>query len=509
MRRPLISLALAAALTLPALAAKPPSTETAWLEAAADADIERAFAQAREQKKPVLLYWGAVWCPPCNQLKATLFNRQDFIERSKSFVAVHVDGDGPGAQRLGSRFKVRGYPTVILFDPQGQELTRLPGEVDAPQVMNVLQLGLASGRPLKAVLADARAAKPLSGNEWRLLSYYSWDTDEQQLVAERERPALLATLAAAAPDADIANRLWLKAIAGSDGGKGVKPDAALRERVRKLLADPQAARVQTDVLVNWAPEIVRALDAGPGKPALVAAFDTALKRLQNDASLSRADRMTALIARVDLARLDQPKDAIQVKLAPALLKDVRTQVARDDRDITDGYERQAVITAAGHLLARAGLWAESDGLLQRNLAKSHSPYYLMSQLAGNAKKRGDKAGALRWYEQAFDKSEGPATRLQWGASYLSNLVELAPHDAARIEKAATQLFTEAAQDKGSFHERSGRSLQRVGTKLVEWNASGAHAAAMQRLQARLDGVCAKVDAAERASCEGLLKQRAS
>jgi len=517
-RRTLLCTALTAALSAglcnvanAAATANGAAPAVAWLEAAADADVERAFALARAENKPVLLYWGAKWCPPCNQLKATLFNRQDFIARSQALVAVHIDGDLPGAQKLGGRFKVRGYPTLILLGADGSEITRLPGEVDAPQVMNVLQIGLAGGRPVKQVLADARAGKPLSGNEWRLLAFYGWDIDEARLVPANERAGLLAQLSAACPPAEseAATRLLLKALAESDDGQGIKPDAALRARVKRLLADAGASRVQMDVVVNYAPDITKALApaAGAERTALVAAFDSALKRLQADTSLSRSDRLSALASRVGLARLDQPKHSLQPKLSPALLAELQAQVARDDREISDPYERQAVITGGASALADAGLWAASDALLKANLARSHSPYYLMSQLSGNARKQGRQDDALHWAEQAWAKSEGPATRLQWGAGYMAALVELAPQDAARIERTAAALFAEAGKDSSAFHERSARSLQRVGGLLGRWNGQGTHDEVLRRLQAALTPVCGKLDAADaqRATCESILK----
>lgn len=488
-----------------------PAGEVDWLEAGADSDIDKAFAQARSEKKPVLLYWGAKWCPPCNQLKATLFNRQDFIEQSRAFVAVHIDGDLPGAQKLGSRFKVRGYPTMILFSPEASEITRLPGEADAPQVLRVLQLGLAGGRPIKTVLAEAQAGKKLTANEWRLLAFYSWETDEQQLVSPVERPGLLAQLALASQgvDGETTTRLWLKSLAASDEGKGVKPDAALAARVRTVLASPAESRAQMDVLTNGAADIVKTLAPEPGaaRSKLVGEFNTALKRLEADASLSRADRLTALQARVDLARLDQPKDALQPKLAAGLVKEVKDHAARADREIVDGYERQAVITSAAYLLGQAGQWKDSDALLKASLKRSHSPYYLMSQLGGNARKQGRNDEALTWYGEAFKQSEGPATRLQWGSNYFAALVELAPADEAKIESTASQLFTEAGRDKGAFYERSARSLQKVGSKLASWNSGGQHAAVLGRLKTQLNGVCAKVETADkqRATCEGLIK----
>ncbi len=488
-----------------------PSNNVAWLVAAADADIERAFTQAQAQKKPVLLYWGASWCPPCNQLKATLFNRQDFAAQSKHFVAVFVDGDRPAAQKLGARFKVSGYPTMVLFTPEGSEITRLPGEADAPQVLSLLEAGLAGGRPVAAVLADARAGTSISANEWRMLAFHSWEIDDSGLVAAAERPAVLAELAAKSPpgDGETTTRLWLKALAASDEGKGVKPDAALAQRVARVLADPAATRTHMDVIAGGAADMVKALateDSAERAP-WAAQFDAALLRLQNDATLSRGDRLGALIERVALARLGQGKDTTTPVLPALLLGDVRETAARLDREISDGYERQAVITAVAYLQGEAGLWADSDALLKANLAKSHSPYYLMSQLAGNARKLGRKDEALNWYQQAYEKSVGPATRLQWGASYVAALVDLAPDDAARIEKAATLVFADAAKDAGALHDRSARSLQRIGKKLASWNADGKQAATIKRLQPKVASLCARAAAPEREMCSALLKSK--
>ena len=492
----------------------------AWKLAASDADVDAAFAAARAETKPVFVYWGAKWCPPCNQVKATIFNRRDFIERSRAFVPVYVDGDGPGAQKLGARFHVSGYPTMLLFSPSGDEVTRLPGEVDPARYTEVLNLGMNAARPVKAVLADALAGgKTLRADDWRLLAFYSFDADEQLVSKDKVAPTL-ARLAEACPadQAATAMRLRLKSLAAADAKAPLRGAAGVRPAVLAMLGQPAAAREEADQLINESAEIVRALSARgtPERARLLQTFDVALKRLQADATLSRADRMQALIGRVDLTRIDMPSDdsaragrarPVALPAMPdALLADVREQAARADREISDAFERQAVITAAAYMLERSGLSSESDVLLMANLARSHSPYYLMSKLAGNARKRGDKAGALHWYREAFEKSEGPATRLQWGASYVGALVELAPADESAIESTTVQLWREAAVQSDAFYERSGRSLQRVGARLLAWNRGGEHAAVMARLRGELSGLCTKGErgVAERKTCARLL-----
>jgi thiol-disulfide isomerase/thioredoxin len=523
----ILLVAVVPALSLLAACSKAPepappavSTVTPKPAAAADhgiawqtGDVDAVFATAKAEGKPVFLYWGAKWCPPCNQVKATIFNRQDFIERSRHFEPVYVDGDTPSAQKLASRFHVSGYPTMILFTPDGREITRLPGEVDAAQYMQVLAMAVNGARPIKDTLAsalatDGAARSRLTADDWRMLSFYSWDTDDAQLVAKNDVAATLQKLAGACPagQSDSATRLALKAVVAAATAKDAKSrdDVAATALLRKVLADAATSRANFDILTNNAGEVAGYVTraSSPSRAQLVADWNVALARLVDDTTLSAVDRLTALTAQAELARLDSAKAVVP----EALQNSVREQAARADRETTDPYARGAVISTAADALAEAGLMSESDALLTRELARSQTPYYYMLGLAANAKKRGDKAAALAWHEKAYAAADGPATRLQWGASYVGALVELAPQDPQRIETAASRVIGELEAKPDTFFGRNQKSLERMGKRLAAWNKGNAHGESMQRIQAQMAEVCAKLPAADpaRTACGSAL-----
>lgn len=491
------------------LAAAPVSPSgIAWQIASSDAEVDKAFRLARQSGKPVFLYWGAVWCPPCNQVKATLFSRADFAERSRAFVPVYVDGDKPGAQKVAARFKVQGYPTMIVFKPDGTEITRLPGEVDPERYLLTLTAGLNAEVPVKELVRRGLARQSLAPEQWRLLAYYSWDTDEQQVLASAELPQRLAELAALVP-ADlpqVRDRLAFKSLAARARSKNAADAASLepdRRLVERVLADAESARHLFDILVGQAEPIVKYLaPSGDARRSLATRWEAAVARLLQSAGLSRIDQLDALDSRVALWKLMDDAETLAPARRPAVLQETARLVAAT----TDKYERQAVVPSAAHVLTQAGLVAESDELLKFELPRAVAPYYHMLVLGSNAKKRKDPQAALQWYEQAWRKSEGPATRIQWGSGYVGQLVELAPNDVSRVESAATGVIAQLDPKNETFYERNQRSLQRMAGRLAQWQGSDpARTAAVQKIKQRLAKTCVRlpVGQAGRANCEGV------
>jgi hypothetical protein len=419
-----------------------------WL----NGDLGAAFALARAQQRPLFLYWGAVWCPPCNRVKADIFARDEFIRRSATVLCFHLDGDSAGAQALAAQYQLRSYPTLVLFAPDGSEITRLPCELDGELFVAAFDAALAvhaagssAAAALQAALSGARAP---SADEWSLLSHYSWDTDEGKLLGTRELAATLAALAAAAlagasanPDAAVRLRLHAQLAAGS-------ADAAA---LLAVFSDARLARSNMDILSNSGINLIKI--AGR-REELVAALSGTAAQWADDFWLSAPDRLTAVRLQMRLTRLLSPTQGLQ--------EQVRQRVAEALAESSDPYERHTLVNTAVSALNDAGLAAQAEQVLLAELPRSHSPYYFMLSLASSAKRRGDTAGVLAWYGKAWQAAVGPATRLQWGVTYLSSLIELAPQDASRIEQAMQSLQADiAAAGADACQQRNLAQLQKL------------------------------------------------
>ena len=425
----------------------------AWNEVRQAGDLEAAFAQARSLQRPLFLYWGAVWCPPCNRVKAEIFARDEFVRRSASVLCCHLDGDTPGAQALAARYGLRSYPTLVLFAPDGGEITRLPCELDGESFVAAFDTALAvhaAGSGAAAALAAALsgASKP-GADEWSLLSHYSWDTDEGRLLDGRDLAATLLALARACGDADAAARLDLHAQLAS-AGKGVDA-AANADLLMAVFSDARLARANMDILCNSGVNLIKFASR---REELAAVLSGAAARWADDFWLGAPDRLAAARLQMRLTRLLAATQGLQ--------EQVRERVDAALAEAGDPYERHTLVNTAVSALNDAGLPARAEQVLLAELPRSHSPYYFMLSLAAGAKRRGDTAGALDWYRKAWEAAVGPATRLQWGVTYLNSLQELSPQDAQSIEQAERGLRADiAAAGPDAFEQRNLSQLKKL------------------------------------------------
>lgn len=232
-----------------------------WNEVRQAGELEAAFALARSQQRPLFLYWGAVWCPPCNRVKSEIFARDEFVRRSASVLCCHLDGDSPGAQALAARYGLRSYPTLVLFAPGGGEITRLPCELDGELFVGAFDTALAvhaSGSSAAVALQAALepdGARKLGANEWSLLSHYSWDTDEGRLLDGRDPAATLLALVRVCDDADAVARLGLHAQLAA-AGKGIDA-AANADALMAVFSDARLARANMDILCNSGVNLIK------------------------------------------------------------------------------------------------------------------------------------------------------------------------------------------------------------------------------------------------------------
>jgi protein disulfide-isomerase len=109
------------------------AAEGAWLT-----DLAKAQEKAKAEKKMVLVdFTGSDWCPPCKALHSNVLTSEEFQKFAKdNLVLVEIDFPNKKPQtpelkkankELAKKHEVTGYPTVIVFDSAGKQLSKKVG----------------------------------------------------------------------------------------------------------------------------------------------------------------------------------------------------------------------------------------------------------------------------------------------------------------------------------------------------------------------------------------------
>jgi len=123
-----------AAENLAAIPSSGPTTPTGWYD---DYDLALKAAQT-DQKKLYILFTGSDWCGWCKKLKADVLDTNSFKEfAAGKLILLYIDLPSPKVKmseelrktnrELTEKFRVRGFPTSVLLDAQGEEISKISG----------------------------------------------------------------------------------------------------------------------------------------------------------------------------------------------------------------------------------------------------------------------------------------------------------------------------------------------------------------------------------------------
>lgn len=87
-----------------------------------------ALALAKKENKLVFLDISASWCSPCKMLKSRTFpNSEVGTFYNENFINVAVDGEEGEGIDLARKYHIRGYPSLIFVNGNGDVVAQTAG----------------------------------------------------------------------------------------------------------------------------------------------------------------------------------------------------------------------------------------------------------------------------------------------------------------------------------------------------------------------------------------------
>ncbi|MGI8742427.1 MAG: DUF255 domain-containing protein [Bryobacteraceae bacterium] len=123
---------------------------------------DTVFAQAKREKRFVLLDLEAVWCHWCHVMDQTTYKDPATIALLRSkYILVRVDQDS--RPDLSNRYEDYGWPATVVFDGAGHEIVKRRGYIPPREMVSMLRAIIADPTPGPSVVPEAHvelAASP-------------------------------------------------------------------------------------------------------------------------------------------------------------------------------------------------------------------------------------------------------------------------------------------------------------------------------------------------------------
>lgn len=131
-----------------------------------------AIDEAKKKNQPLLIVFAAQWCPACNMLDENVFQSKKFQDETKNIVKLILDVDSDISWDLKERYKVGGYPTVVLTTSTLNEIGRFSGYRTDVSTVNWLKTQVAlKDNPIELIVSKFQNGAALEKDIIRLAEW--------------------------------------------------------------------------------------------------------------------------------------------------------------------------------------------------------------------------------------------------------------------------------------------------------------------------------------------------
>lgn len=110
-----------------------------------DLSFDAAIAQAKKAKRVVMVDYYTDWCGWCKVLDKKTYSDANVGKYATSdFVSLKINAEKGEGIALAKKSKVQGFPTIVFYNGDGEEVHRVVGYQEAEKFLQSMKIAVSN-----------------------------------------------------------------------------------------------------------------------------------------------------------------------------------------------------------------------------------------------------------------------------------------------------------------------------------------------------------------------------